>query len=366
MKLNRPAQRIVQSLPDSAALEAFLSGWLAELAGPDNHQPLSQMTTRALMRGAGLLDDSVLRDFQQVVHQENGLRLFIYDMLTHHSANPPLRQPPESFTKSFPWESFLLMVFAEKSGYDPQQFDAASPPQPHTPAGMVLHQAVALLRGQTARSATERDRLARHLVPDTTVQPLVIDEVTADSAAGVVIRPAIPVRYPEFNPDVNIAPDDLSGSSGIQPAIRGAEIKITPDEVAPRPVPQRLTPSPAPRPPQSSTPSAFSRALRDFFRNEPLKTTRLRVIVQEYPDGPGVYGLQVTVASRSIKSFVAGTTDRQGRFLCELPVRLHSGLTYDIDVSWPADFGGATERKSITINADRTEFNLPFYRRLSA
>ena len=58
------------------------------------------------------------------------------------------------------------------------------------------------------------------------------------------------------------------------------------------------------------------------------------------------------------------TTDRDGTFLCELPVRLHTGLTYDVDVTWPRDEGGDTERKSITLNADRTEFTLPFYRKL--
>ncbi|MEZ4516529.1 MAG: hypothetical protein R3C44_06725 [Chloroflexota bacterium] len=41
-------------------------------------------------------------------------------------------------------------------------------------------------------------------------------------------------------------------------------------------------------------------------------------------------------------------------------------MTYDIDVTWPRDFGGDIERKSITLNADRTMFVLPFYRTLKA
>ncbi|MCB9444863.1 MAG: hypothetical protein H6669_11560 [Ardenticatenaceae bacterium] len=94
-----------------------------------------------------------------------------------------------------------------------------------------------------------------------------------------------------------------------------------------------------------------------------MKTTKLRVVVQEYPDGPGLYGLQVRVMCKGINSHVAGTTGRDGRFLCELPVRAQSGLTYDVDITWPADFGGATERKSITLNADRTQFELPFHLR---
>jgi hypothetical protein len=63
---------------------------------------------------------------------------------------------------------------------------------------------------------------------------------------------------------------------------------------------------------------------------------------------------------------VAGTTSREGRFTCELPVRVHTGLTYDVDVTWPREEGGETERKSITLHADRTQFILPFYRHLNA
>jgi hypothetical protein len=100
-----------------------------------------------------------------------------------------------------------------------------------------------------------------------------------------------------------------------------------------------------------------------MFGNEELKTTKLHVVVQEYPDGPGLYGLQVRVSCKGIRSYVAGTTDRQGNFVAELPVRLHEGLTYDVDVTWPRDFGGETERKAITMNADRTRFTLPFYHR---
>ena len=101
-----------------------------------------------------------------------------------------------------------------------------------------------------------------------------------------------------------------------------------------------------------------------FGRKEPLASTKLRVLVQEYPDGPGLYGLQVRVTCQGVKSYVAGTTNREGKFLCELPVRVNSGLTYDVDVTWPREMNNEIERKSITLNADRTEFNLPFYRRM--
>ena len=97
-----------------------------------------------------------------------------------------------------------------------------------------------------------------------------------------------------------------------------------------------------------------------MFRQEELTSTKLRVIVQHYPDGPGLYGLQVRVSCKGVRSYVAGTTDRDGRFNCELPVRVRSGLTYDVDVTWPREEGGETERKSITLHADRTHFDLPF------
>jgi hypothetical protein len=96
-----------------------------------------------------------------------------------------------------------------------------------------------------------------------------------------------------------------------------------------------------------------------------MKTTKLRVVVQEYPDGPGLYGLQVRVSCKGIKSYVAGTTNRDGEFLCQLPVHVHSGLTYDVDITWPREMNGEVERKSITLNADRTHFILPFYRHLT-
>lgn len=105
-------------------------------------------------------------------------------------------------------------------------------------------------------------------------------------------------------------------------------------------------------------------SLRQMFGSENLASTKLRVVSQEYPDGPGLYGLQVKVTCKGIKSYVAGTTNREGRFLAELPVREGEGLTYDVDLTWPRELGGETERKSITLHADRTEFTLPFYVRL--
>jgi hypothetical protein len=106
-------------------------------------------------------------------------------------------------------------------------------------------------------------------------------------------------------------------------------------------------------------------ALRQMLSHEQLASTKLSVLVQQFPDGPGLYGLQVRVTCKGVKSYVAGTTDRDGKFVCELPVRVDSGLTCDVEITWPRDEGGDIEQKSITMNADRTRFNLPFYRQLN-
>ncbi|MDJ0754711.1 MAG: hypothetical protein QNJ45_14400 [Ardenticatenaceae bacterium] len=370
MKINRTAQKTVQSLPDKSSLDAFFQGWLHSLTADSD---LSQTGARAILRAAGLLDDALLGDFQRVMSTETGLRLALYDLLTHY--HPHLGQvEPRQPTQGIPWELLLLSLFADKNGYDLTQFDVHSPPAAYTPAGMALQATIQYMRTQTQRSATERDRLARQLAYSGESSVPSLDQL---SSTGGQVAPApphyrtpIPVQYPEYNQEINISTDEAVGESNhTVPLQRGAEIKITPEDLPaapPPPQPRPQPPRPAPRrqpTPQPPPQSSFARSIRQLFRNEQLKTTRLRIVVQDYPDGPGIYGLQVTVSSKSIKSYVAGTTDRQGRFLCELPVRLTSGLTYDIDVSWPEDLGGRIERKSITINADRTEFTLPFYRR---
>jgi hypothetical protein len=109
----------------------------------------------------------------------------------------------------------------------------------------------------------------------------------------------------------------------------------------------------------------FGRAVQQRYRSRgPMTTTKLRITVQEYTDGPGLYGVQVRVKCQGIRSYVAGTTNRDGKFLCELPVPRDAALTYDAEVTWPRDIGGDAEKKSVTLNADRTEFTLPFYRRV--
>jgi hypothetical protein len=262
-----------------------------------------------------------------------------------------------------------------------------------------LRRAAQFVRRQVQRSATERDKLNRALSKPPSGAPM-LEELDANGQPIAPLpphyRPPIPETYPEMAAEtLQIEPEEAVD----QPSITvGDPLVISADEVNGERVEagERLEPNEPVRMPQitierdqvtgssaappspmpasavvmpSTTSSAQSRpsltvSLRQMFRQEELTTTKLRVVVQNYPDGPGLYGLQVRVSCKGIKSYVAGTTDREGKFTCELPVRAQSGLTYDVDVTWPREESGETERKSITLHADRTHFILPFYRRL--
>jgi hypothetical protein len=306
------------------------------------------------------------------------------------------------------WPALIIAANAWKSGYLLNQLDPASPPGPYSPAGQVLKRTAHFMRRQVQRSATERDKLGRKLnqppsgaanletmTPQETVAPL-----------PPHYRPPVPVRYPEvaretvrINQDEPLpdTPTVMRGDPLViteadlapranptrpptpatqpplnQPVTRMPPISISRDQIAPETPERRQPPRPMPQAavimPNSSLESrpSLTMAIRQMLGQEDMTTTKLRVLVQDYPDGPGLYGLQVRVSCAGIKSYVAGTTDRDGKFVCELPVRLQSGLTYDVEITWPRDKGGDGERKSITLNADRTEFSLPFYRQFEA
>jgi hypothetical protein len=277
-----------------------------------------------------------------------------------------------------------IAAFAWKSGYPLHQLDPASPPEPYSPAGQVLKRAAHWLWQQVQRSATDRDKLGRKLAFDEGAAVSTTPNLDSLQPEGTIapvppyFRPPVPVRYPEVardtvrieaeqddtppqgtrNEPITITRDDLEPPAS-QPT-RMPPIRIDRSQVPPA-RPRVVQPQPRPQPS-----SSFAQDVRQKFSRsrEPMKTTKLRIVVQEYPDGPGLYGLQVQVRCKGINSHVAGTTGRDGRFLCELPVRAQTGLTYDVDITWPRDLGSEVERKSITLNADRTEFTLPFYRRL--
>jgi hypothetical protein len=125
---------------------------------------------------------------------------------------------------------------------------------------------------------------------------------------------------PQRGEPLTISEDDLSE---VSQAERMPPITITRDQVQPSTPPSPVPPTGVLMPASAtSSRPGLTVALRQMFGNEELKTTRLHVVVQEYPDGPGLYGLQVKVSCKGIRSYVAGTTDREGNFVAELPVRL--------------------------------------------
>ena len=400
--MQNAALELIQIIPDSNHL-AFLAErllvWLVtDLNRSDESVPdFTESRARALLRASDLLDDPTRHSFERLMEQETGVRIALHDLLKESelaesdevaalvstTAASNLSEPPEDVQ----WLSLAVAAFAWKSGFPLYQLDPAAPPSAYSPAGQVLKRAAAFIRQQVQRSATERNKLGKKLayaagsIGRGTASLDDLETIEAQAPLPPHYRSPIPVSYPEVTPEtLQVEPQE---SNVISSVTRGDPITITADELTPaEPVPSYRAPIQItadqtqmrqPTPTRVVTPNAtvapgpsFADSVRKKFARsrEPMKITKLRVIVQEHPDGPGLYGLQVRVTCQGIKSHVAGTTTREGSFVCELPVPEHSGLTYDVDVTWPRDLNSEIERKSITLNADRTEFLLPFYRSL--
>jgi hypothetical protein len=400
--MQNAALELIQIIPDSNHL-AFLSErllvWLvSDLNRSDESVPdFTESRARALLRASDLLDDPTRHSFERLMEQETGVRIALHDLLKESelaesdevaalvstTAASDLSEPSEDVQ----WLSLAVAAFAWKGGYPLYQLDPATPPTAYSPAGQVLKRAAAFIRQQVQRSATERNKLGKKLaytagsIGRGTAS---LDDLEATETQAPLpphYRSPIPVSYPEVTPEtLQVEPQE----SNVIPAVtRGDPITITADDLTPaEPAPSYRAPiqitadqtrMQQPAPTRVVTPNAtvapgpsFADSVRKKFARsrEAMKITKLRVKVQEHPDGPGLYGLQVRVTCQGIKSHVAGTTTREGSFVCELPVPEHSGLTYDVDVTWPRDLNSEIERKSITLNADRTEFLLPFYRSL--
>ncbi len=395
------ATKLIQTNPDSDHLALFaqrLRSWL--IADLTENAAFTESRAKALLRVTNVVDDATLNDFARLMEQETAVRLALHQLLdaTNLAENSEVAALAAASAQSeipnqkseIQWLSLATAVFAWKAEYPLHQLDPASPPDTYSPAGMVIKQTAHFLRQQVQRSATERDKLGRQLA----FNAAAADTPTLDSMPPTAeipplppyFRPPIPVNYPEVARDTVRIDEEEGGQDVPGTAVtRNAPLTITEDDLRPEPLPNNVTRMPSihitqdqvrpPAPPTSRvvTPRSgaesstnFSDSVRQSFgRKEPMATTKLRVIVQEYPDGPGLYGLQVKVTCKGIKSYVAGTTNREGKFLCELPVRVHSGLTYDVDVTWPREMNNEVERKSVTLNPDRTEFQLPFYRTLT-
>jgi hypothetical protein len=398
--MQNAALELIQLLPDYDHLNLLagrLYSWLvADLNRSDEPVPdFTESRARALLLASDLLDDPTRHSFERLMAQETAVRVALYDLINESeladddevdalfatTAAVAISKPSGDVT----WQALAIAAFAWKSGYPLYQLDPASPPEAYSPAGQVLKRAASYIRQQVQRSATERDKLCRKLAFEEgagAARTPSLEELAAQQAAAPLpphYRPPVPVKYPEIA--AQTIQVEAQGDEQMAPVTRGEPIKITADDLTPaeppaaRRAPIQITPeqTQASSPTRVVTPNATvapGSSLADSVRKkfarsrESMKVTKLRIKVQEHPDGPGLYGLQVRVTCQGIKSHVAGTTTDEGMFVCELPVPEHSGLTYDVDVTWPRDLDGDIERKSITLNADRTEFILPFYRRL--
>lgn len=406
------AIKLIRSLRTEEQLAHFISRlhvWLLEENASPSAETMQfpESRARALMRATDVADEETIDAFRGLVSTNEGARVALYDLLINTelaqsgevrtlvetSSNPPAEAPV-----NVSWLSLALAGFAQKRGYPLAQLDPASPPQRYSPAGQVVKAAATFVRRQIQRSASERTRLARSLAPRDPASGAALDELQADGTIPPLpphFRSPIPVRYPEMTREtLQIEPvqdSDAPPSSRGEPLVISEEDlaeegsvdrQDTTEDAAPRHMPPiriareqvRETQLPSPVPSnavlmpanRSDARSGLTVALRQMFSPDELLSTKLRVVAQAYPDGPGLFGLQVKISCKGIRSYVAGTTNRQGQFVAELPVKQAEGLTYDVDLTWPRDMGGETERKSMTLHADRTEFLLPFYHRLEA
>ena len=427
--MSDPALSLVQTIRDESHLAAFAGGlwrWLLELASEEGEQPalseskrpfsFTQSRAKALLRAAEVLDDPTLHDFAALmghkvghkVGHESWPRLALYDLLTQSElaqqeavqALTLLSSPAETAPdkQEIPWLALILAAFAWKKEYPLNQLDPANPPAPFSPAGQALKRTAQLIRQQVQRTATERDKLARKLAYSAQVaarQTHTLDSLPDEPPVAPLppyYRSPVPVRYAEVARDtvrveeaesaesapavtrtepITITDEDLGDGPQRDGPVRMPAIKITEEQIRPS------TPTPTPprqqstrRRPVETKPAPltqFTNSVRRLFSsNEPIATTKLRVIVATHPDGQPLVGLQVRVNCRGVRSFVAGTTNAEGHFLCSLPVPVHASLTYNVAVTWPRDMDGEIEQKAITLNADRTEFKLPFYRHHTA
>lgn len=387
--------QIIPGLPQLGLFAARLLEWLNHDLNP-HRDLLTESRAKALLLAANVLDEPTRHQFNRMATTEQGRRLLLYNLLRESglSENEEVaalamatagRSGATEDSSVLSWLALSVAAFAWRSGFLLDNLDPAAPPEPYSPAGQLLKHAAHFIRQEVQRSATERDKLGRKLAYKAD-SGLALDSLRPSELAAPLppfYRPPIPETYPEYNPGLELSADEASRQP--LPESRGA-ISISYDDLAPLEPPasastaiqppldievspsRQANPLPATPPPHVviPNPTATIRSGGPSKKKDrrKAKSTKLQIIVQERPDGPGLYGLQIRVSSRGSRRYVAGTTNKDGEFICELPVPVDSGMTYDVDVTWPRDYGSEVERKSITLNADRTHFTLPFYHTL--
>ena len=407
------ATKLLTQYLDDTHLPLFavrLTDWLiADLNPGDKPAPdFTESRAKALLKATNVIDDPTLHAFERLVINTASRRILLHQLLHETqlgqnneiealaatTGQAPIPTAPPQVT----WLALITAAYAWKSEYALHLLDPASPPELYSPAGQLVKRTGHFIRRQVQYTATERDKLLRQL----TFQPTTTASATTSAAAPSEpteptaplpphYRFPVPVRYPEVAREtVRITPEETEANPLYVPPEEPEPAQPFVPEIEPQPptvtrgTPLTITeadlPQPVRMPPirvtehdtKSTTEklldsaNSFATSVRQKIIQErgPITTTRLRILVQEYPDGPGLYGVQVHITCTGIKSNVAGTTNRNGSILCELPIRVRGGLTYDVTVTWPRNMGHEAEKKSITLSAERTEFVLPFYRRL--
>ncbi|MCO5183339.1 MAG: hypothetical protein M9928_07500 [Anaerolineae bacterium] len=386
------ADRLLRSIKDEQ-LTAFAKQLAAFIAQEAGNMALSESRAKALLLTTESLDTPTLNDFGRIVSNPAYVRVALYDLLDSSELVAGSRisaiLPSTGSDAAVDWLSLIIGAYALKADYPLDNLDPTSPPSQFSPAGQVISQTASFVRRQVQRSATDRDKLARKLAYSADMAQSLDDMAVAPESVAPVpphFRTPIPVRYPEVSSQTIII-DESDAARRIPGSVeRGEPIRITEDDLEPpqsavtiitgesRPVPTAppssnrslsdvRIPDSVSNAARTATQAASEMAssVRKTISAEPLKMTKLRVVVQRYPDGPGIPGVQVKVQTKGVKKFVAATTNADGVFLCSLPVRARAGMTYYVDVIWPNELGGKRERKTITLNADREQFTLPYY-----
>ncbi len=388
-------------------LGALIAQVAAGVAQDSDAMPESR--ARALLLMTSALDEVTVRDFQRIMETHTAQRVAVAELLEAVKIEESFSSftlHPSSFNG---WFAPAITIFAHKVGFHVEDLDPSSPPSSFSPAGQVVHQTAAWVRGQVTRQATERDKLARRLAWKDEGGRM-RDERGVGQPVG---RPSIPVRYFEHNDPIEIDRNEpiideppVVPSAPIVPPMpstpslpagvrRGEPLRLDRNEILPEEQIRIVGESvqvPRPQAPPSRTERA-TRWVRETVTTEnahrlvdaaanqidnvvetvrsnrtssgqPTARVRLKVTVMDYPNGHPLPALQVSIRYQGSRREVAGATDSNGEFIVSLPTKEGPGLMYEVTVQWPREFGGKKEMKRVTVHAERAMFELPFYSRL--
>ena len=403
--MNKKSVQLIRQIADDK-LAALLAA---------NGDTFSESRAKALLFATNALDQPTLNDFYRLIQNHKVMRVAVGDLLSSAETPELLTAVQQNIFRLSSdvqpqWLAAAMATFAAKHQYDVGDLDPAYPPSQHSPAGQIVHHTAAWVRRQVSRSVLDRERLARQLAFEGERGKGKGERKEGSREPLPAVRPPVPVRHFEFNEQVTITPNDPVNIP--TPIVRNAPISISAEDLrepedeirilgesrrVPRPqgvpVPpnaRRSQPSRASQAARNAgnyvrenvtrenvqaatqrivqgTESVFN-SIRESIGNDSqggqIGRTRLRITVMDYPNGHGLPGTQITVRYTGSRKEVAGATANDGEFIVSLPAKRGGGITYEVTVFWPHEFGNKREKKRITVHPDRPEFSLAFYSRL--